>query len=81
MFFLVFCQVSGRLKTNGLDVTFSIDEENQHFFNITGGPLSYTYKIIDIKFHYGIKGYDGSEHTIGNRSFPAEVTQTHACSV
>lgn len=42
-------------------------------FNITGGPLSYTYKIIDIKFHYGIKGYAGSEHKIGNKSFPAEV--------
>lgn len=26
-----------------------------------------------MKFHYGIKGYAGSEHKIGNRTFPAEV--------
>ncbi|XP_076071747.1 carbonic anhydrase-related protein 10-like [Mytilus galloprovincialis] len=65
--------VNGRLETNGLDITFSLDEDTQHLFNITGGPLSYSYKITDVKFHYGIKGYAGSEHKIGNRTFPAEV--------
>lgn len=65
--------VNGRLETNGLDITFSIDDDSQHGINITGGPLSYVYTITDIKFHYGKNGYTGSEHKIGNKAFPAEV--------
>jgi len=69
----LFLQVNGRLETNGLDITFSIDDDSQHGINITGGPLSYVYTITDIKFHYGKNGNTGSEHKIGNKAFPAEV--------
>ena len=65
--------MNGRLETNGLDITFSIDDDSQHGINITGGPLSYVYTITDIKFHYGKNGNTGSEHKIGNKVFPAEV--------
>ena len=41
--------------------------------SISGGPLSYEYTLHDILFHYGRSDDRGSEHTINETSFPAEV--------
>lgn len=40
---------------------------------ISGGPLSYEYHLHHLLFHYGRTDERGSEHTISEASFPAEV--------
>jgi len=40
---------------------------------ISGGPLSYEYSLHHLLFHYGRTDDRGSEHTISEVSFPAEV--------
>ena len=42
-------------------------------FLLTGGPLSYTYRVQFIKLHFGRVDQMGSEHTVGGRPFPMEV--------
>ncbi|XP_069162225.1 putative carbonic anhydrase-like protein 2 [Procambarus clarkii] len=41
--------------------------------NITGGPLSYRYRVGQVQLHFGSKDYMGSEHTVNGTSFPAEI--------
>ena len=41
--------------------------------NVSGGPLSYEYTLSLARLHYGERDLQGSEHTIGNHAFPAEV--------
>lgn len=43
------------------------------FVNVSGGPLSYQYTVSVARLHYGERDLQGSEHTIGNHAFPAEV--------
>lgn len=42
--------------------------------NVSGGPLSYQYSISRARLHYGERDLQGSEHTIDNHAFPAEVS-------
>ena len=42
--------------------------------NVSGGPLSYQYSLSIARLHYGERDLQGSEHTIGNHAFPAEVS-------
>ncbi|XP_022704585.1 carbonic anhydrase-related protein 10-like isoform X2 [Varroa jacobsoni] len=41
--------------------------------NITGGPLSYSYRVYEIQLHFGRQDHQGSEHLLAGFSFPAEV--------
>jgi hypothetical protein len=41
--------------------------------SISGGPLSYEYHLHHLLFHYGRTDDRGSEHTISEQTFPAEV--------
>ncbi|KAF2353236.1 Alpha carbonic anhydrase, partial [Trinorchestia longiramus] len=41
--------------------------------NVTGGPLSYQYSLSRARLHYGERDIQGSEHTIDNHAFPAEL--------
>ncbi|XP_068224779.1 carbonic anhydrase-related protein 10-like [Palaemon carinicauda] len=41
--------------------------------NITGGPLSYRYRVGQVQLHFGSKDYMGSEHTVNGSAFPAEI--------
>jgi len=67
-------QVSGTLLNTGRDLRVILDEPSLgHSVNITGGPLSYQYRITEILLHFGSISSLGSEHTIGGVSFPAEV--------
>lgn len=43
--------------------------------NVSGGPLSYQYSLTVARLHYGERDLQGSEHTIGNHAFPAEVSK------
>lgn len=43
---------------------------------ISGGPLETTpYKLHSFHFHWGSDDSHGSEHTIDNKSYPAEVSK------
>jgi len=58
----------------GRDLRVILDEPSpSHGVNITGGPLSYQYRITEILLHFGSISSLGSEHTIAGLSFPAEV--------
>lgn len=43
-------------------------------FLISGGPLSYTYRVHYIKLHFGRVDQIGSEHTVSGKPFPLEVS-------
>ena len=47
---------------------------NQVFVNVSGGPLSYQYRIVEVIIHFGSTSSMGSEHSINGVSFPAEVS-------
>lgn len=71
---VVWWQVSGSLLNTGRDLRVILDEPSLgHSVNITGGPLSYQYRITEIILHFGSISSLGSEHTIAGVSFPAEV--------
>ncbi len=59
----------------GHDVKIVLEQDNSpHFINISGGPLTYQYRVCEITFHFGSIDSLGSEHTIDGQSFPAEVS-------
>lgn len=49
------------------------NNNNSTSITISAGPLSYEYTLHDILFHYGRSDDRGSEHTINETSFPAEL--------
>ncbi|XP_070198585.1 carbonic anhydrase-related protein 10-like [Littorina saxatilis] len=68
--------MTGTLRNNGHDITFSVQHNGNPRYdgvNITGGPLSYTYRVDQIKFHFSLVDFEGSEHSIGKKSFPVEI--------
>ena len=67
-------QMNGRLVNTGRDIRLQIDEPaNTHHVNISGGPLSYQYRVSDVIIHFGSIASLGSEHTVNGHYFPAEV--------
>lgn len=52
-----------------------VDESSTHYVNISGGPLSYHYRVAELSIHFGATDSTGSEHTISGKYFPAEVLQ------
>ncbi|CAH1776302.1 unnamed protein product [Owenia fusiformis] len=69
--------VGGWLLNNGHDIKFKIDDPAKpNSINITKGPLSYMYRVIDITIHFGSSDDLGSDHTIEGKSFPAEIQLT-----
>ncbi|KAL3880316.1 hypothetical protein ACJMK2_032564 [Sinanodonta woodiana] len=65
--------VNGQLVNTGNDVTFWVSEENHHHINISSGPLSYLYRLSQIKLHYSYDKDNGSEHTVANKHFSGEI--------
>ncbi|XP_034935669.1 carbonic anhydrase-related protein 10 isoform X2 [Chelonus insularis] len=65
--------IRGSLSNTGHGVVFSVDNGTQHPVNISGGPLSYRYQFCEIHLHYGLNDQRGSEHTVDNYAFPAEI--------
>lgn len=57
----------------GHDVRLSLDETASQHVNISGGPLSYHYRVAELVLHFGSSDDSGSEHTIDSLHFPAEV--------
>ncbi|XP_061184536.1 putative carbonic anhydrase-like protein 2 isoform X2 [Saccostrea echinata] len=64
--------VEGILQNTGNDITLTFKNDIRNQINVTGGPLSYVFRITDVKFHFGRK-QRASEHQISNKSFTAEM--------
>ncbi|CAH1267995.1 CA10 [Branchiostoma lanceolatum] len=63
--------MNGTLLNTGHDLTFQVDDRNR--VNLTGGPLSYLYRLQELRLHYGSIDSQGSEHSVDGYSFPGEV--------
>ncbi|XP_064609369.1 putative carbonic anhydrase-like protein 2 [Liolophura sinensis] len=58
------------IVNTGHDVTFRL--ENGESITMLGGPFAYTYRIYQIKVHFGSNYAKGSEHSIAEKYFPVE---------
>nr|KAG5704555.1 hypothetical protein BaRGS_031819 [Batillaria attramentaria] len=68
--------VSGTLVNTGNDLTLRVTREGQGeegSANFSDGPLMYTYRLAQIKLHFGKTDTDGSEHSIDGNAFAAEL--------
>ncbi|CAN8032277.1 unnamed protein product, partial [Ixodes persulcatus] len=72
-----FClpQISGLVTNTGHGVIFRVSDTLAPGLavNISGGPLSYQYRVHELHIHYGRSDDRGSEHTVAGKPFPAEV--------
>ncbi|GFU38106.1 carbonic anhydrase-related protein 10 [Nephila pilipes] len=67
-------QVNGIIQNTGHGVVFKVDTgPNAPVVNISGGPLSYSYRVQEIHLHFGRTDGQGSEHRVGSHAFPAEL--------
>ncbi|XP_045102307.1 carbonic anhydrase-related protein 10-like [Portunus trituberculatus] len=57
----------------GVDYLHRVHRHKNPPLNITGGPLSYRYRVGQVQLHFGSKDHMGSEHTVNGTSFPAEI--------
>ena len=64
--------MSGTLRNDEHDITLLVNTSTSRV-NFTAGPLSYRYRLYQIKIHFGKENVTGSEHRIDGRGFPAEV--------
>lgn len=60
----------GHMTEHGIDTTL---KDELPSVNISGGPLSYSYRVYEIQIHFGRGDYQGSEHLLAGYAFPAEV--------
>lgn len=56
-----------------LKLNIESDEETGQSAVVTGGPLTYKYRLHHLSIHFGKKDYFGSEHLVNGTSFPLEV--------
>ncbi len=56
----------------------SLRPDKSHLVNISGGPLSYSYRLEEIRLHFGAEESRGSEHLLNGQAFPGEVRQHRA---
>nr|KAG5709279.1 hypothetical protein BaRGS_018031 [Batillaria attramentaria] len=66
-------RVDGHLINTGNDITYQVDPKFDPPYLMSGGPLSYTYRVQYVKLHFGRVDQIGSEHTVGGRPFPLEL--------
>lgn len=66
-------QLGGTLVNTGHDVSVFVEHSSTNYVNVSGGPLSYQYRIVQIAVHFGSQSDTGSEHAINESRFPAEV--------
>ena len=72
IYFLLHSQTSGVVNNTGRGLSFFPRETNITY--ISRGPLSYRYRLTEIRLHFGVQDTEGSEHTVGGRAFPGEVS-------
>ncbi|MCI4385339.1 hypothetical protein PGIGA_G00049330 [Pangasianodon gigas] len=68
-------KISGVLYNTGRHVILRVDGSKR--VCVSGGPLSYTYTLQEIRLHFGSDDTHGSEHLINGNAFPGEVQLIH----
>ncbi|XP_066977307.1 carbonic anhydrase-related protein 10-like [Macrobrachium rosenbergii] len=66
-------KVKGELVNTGHSLEWRVRASSIPTVNLSGGPLSYTYSVSHLRLHFGERDLQGSEHTIANYAFPAEL--------
>ncbi len=51
----------------------SLRPDKAHLVNISGGPLGYSYRLEEVRLHFGSEDAQGSEHLLNGQGFPGEV--------
>lgn len=55
----------------------SLRPDKAHLVNISGGPLGYSYRLEEVRLHFGSEDEQGSEHLLNGQAFPGEVGLGH----
>ncbi|KAK5913433.1 hypothetical protein CgunFtcFv8_007966 [Champsocephalus gunnari] len=55
----------------------SLRPDKAHLVNISGGPLGYSYRLEEVRLHFGSEDSQGSEHLLNGQGFPGEVQLIH----
>lgn len=53
----------------------SLRPDKAHLVNISGGPLGYSYRLEEVRLHFGSEDSQGSEHLLNGQGFPGEVSR------
>ena len=51
----------------------SLRLEKEHLVNISGGPMTYSHRLEEIRLHFGSEDGQGSEHLLNGQAFSGEV--------
>ncbi|KAG2460910.1 CAH10 protein, partial [Polypterus senegalus] len=68
-------KVSGTMYNTGRHVSLRLDKE--HLVNISGGPMTYSHRLEEIRLHFGSEDGQGSEHLLNGQAFSGEVQLIH----
>ncbi|KAJ3607975.1 hypothetical protein NHX12_025026 [Muraenolepis orangiensis] len=67
----VWNRVGGTMYNTGRHVSLRLDKE--HLVNISGGPMTYSHRLEEIRLHFGSEDGQGSEHLLNGQAFSGEV--------
>ncbi|XP_026133405.1 carbonic anhydrase-related protein 10-like [Carassius auratus] len=68
-------EVGGTMYNTGRHVSLRLDKE--HLVNISGGPMTYSHRLEEIRLHFGSEDGQGSEHLLNGQAFSGEVQLIH----
>ncbi|TMS15622.1 Carbonic anhydrase-related protein 10, partial [Larimichthys crocea] len=68
-------KMGGTMYNTGKHV--SLRPDKAHLVNISGGPLGYSYRLEEVRLHFGSEDSQGSEHLLNGQGFPGEVQLIH----
>nr|XP_020464533.1 carbonic anhydrase-related protein 10 isoform X1 [Monopterus albus] len=68
-------KVGGTMYNTGRHVSLRLDKE--HLVNISGGPMTYSHRLEEIRLHFGSEDSQGSEHLLNGQAFSGEVQLIH----
>lgn len=68
------------LKNNGHTAQLDVNMPGSGVGILSGGPLSESYQILQLHFHWGKDNTKGSEHTYDGAAFPLEMHVVHVKS-
>ncbi|KAL9833670.1 carbonic anhydrase-related protein 10 isoform 5-T7 [Geothlypis trichas] len=63
-------KVSGTMYNTGRHVSLRLDKE--HLVNVSGGPMTYSHRLEEIRLHFGSEDSQGSEHLLNGQAFSGE---------
>ncbi|XP_015240898.1 carbonic anhydrase-related protein 10a isoform X1 [Cyprinodon tularosa] len=68
-------KVGGTMYNTGRHVSLRLEKE--HLVNISGGPMTYSHRLEEIRLHFGSEDGQGSEHLLNGQAFSGEVQLIH----